>query len=60
MDPIVRVIRAIPTSSTYPEWYHTRGGHKPAEAKYSAQSGDKDDLDRWDSPDHQLLGGGEG
>jgi hypothetical protein len=52
MEPIILV---IPTFGTYLECYHARGGYKPAEAKYSAQSGDKDDLDGWDSPNHRLL-----
>lgn len=56
MEPTVRVIRVIPTFGTYPECYHARSGYKPAEAKYSAQSDDKDDLNRWDSSDRRLLG----
>lgn len=57
MEPVIRV---IPTFGIYPESYRVQGGYKPAETKNSAQSGDKDDMDRWDSPDHRLFGCEEG
>ena len=57
MEPVIRV---IPTFGIYPESYRVQGAYKPAETKYSAQSGDEDDTDRWDRPDHRLLGREEG
>lgn len=49
-------IRAIPTFGTYPRCYHGSAGYKPADAKYSSQSGSKDDLGRWDHPDRWMVG----
>jgi hypothetical protein len=47
MEPI---IGAIPTFGTCSVSYHAKSWYKPAETKYSAEPGDKDDPDRWDSP----------
>jgi hypothetical protein len=50
-------IRAIPTFGTCSGCYHSWMGYKPVNPKYSSQSGNKDDLGRWDRPDHWVLGG---
>jgi len=39
-------IPAIPTSGYLAWCYHSQAGYKPAETKYSGQSGSQDDPDR--------------
>jgi hypothetical protein len=49
-------IQAIPTFGTCLGVTAAGRGINPPVGKYSSQSGGKDDRDRWNRPDHQVLG----